>query len=138
MVLALQDEIRRSHEARYDHRLHAVLLVAQGGICPEVAAILGDSIRTVQYWVNRFETEGFAGLADADRPGRSPKLVEQQLDVINNVLRKSPINLALAQIFGTARHCHHLSKNNSVLFLACDNVNDFFANSAFVCGSLVP
>ena len=96
MVLALQDEIRRSHVARYDHRLHAVLLVAQGGTCPEVAAMLGDSIRTVQYWVNRFETEGFAGLADADRPGRSPKLVGQQLDVINNVLRKSPINLGFS------------------------------------------
>jgi transposase len=29
MILALQDEIRRSDESRYDHRLHGVLLVAQ-------------------------------------------------------------------------------------------------------------
>lgn len=28
--LGLQDEIRRSEEFRYDHRLHGVLLVAQG------------------------------------------------------------------------------------------------------------
>ena len=28
MVLGLQDEIRRSEESRYDHRLHGVLLVA--------------------------------------------------------------------------------------------------------------
>ena len=96
MVLALQDEIRRSNEARYDHRLHAVLLVAQGVTCPEVAAMLGDSIRTIQYWVNRFETEGFSGLADADRPGRPPKLVEQQLDIINNALRKSPVELGFS------------------------------------------
>ena len=37
IVFALQDEIRRSHEARYDHRLHAVLLVAQGLSCRKVA-----------------------------------------------------------------------------------------------------
>ncbi len=37
-MLGLQDEIRRSEESRYDHRLHGVLLVAQGMTCPEVAA----------------------------------------------------------------------------------------------------
>jgi hypothetical protein len=33
MILALPDEVRRSPEARYDHRLHGVLLVAQGLCC---------------------------------------------------------------------------------------------------------
>jgi transposase len=90
MVLALQDEIRRSQEARYDHRLHAVLMVAQGMTCPEAARILGDSPRTVQYWIRRFEEDGFAGLADADRPGRPRKLDSQQIEIINQALRKSP------------------------------------------------
>ena len=43
IVLGLQDEIRRSEESRYDHRLHGVLLVAQGLTCPEVAKLLGDA-----------------------------------------------------------------------------------------------
>lgn len=90
MVLALQDEIRRSQEARYDHRLHAVLLVAQGVTCPEAAALLGDAPRTLQYWVRRFEEEGFAGLADADKPGRPKKLTEEHLSVIGKALRGSP------------------------------------------------
>jgi len=90
MVLALQDEIRRSQEARYDHRLHAVLLVAQGVTCPEAAALLGDAPRTVQYWVRRFEEEGFAGLADADKPGRPKKLSEKQLSEISKAVRGSP------------------------------------------------
>jgi len=90
MVLALQDEIRRSQEARYDHRLHAVLLVAQGMTCPDAASLLGDAPRSVQYWVNRFEQEGFSGLADADRPGRPRKLEEHHLDIINMALRKLP------------------------------------------------
>ena len=93
MVLAHQDEIRRFSETRYDHRLHAVHLVTQGETCPEAAAMLGDSTRTIQHWVNRFGTEGFSDLADADRPGRPPKLIEQQLDIINTALRKSPVDL---------------------------------------------
>ena len=96
MVLALQDEIRRTHEARYDHRLHAVLLIAQGVTCPEAAKLLGDSPRSVQYWVRRFEEDGFAGLADADRPGRPSKLKTQHIEVINQALRKSPRDIGLS------------------------------------------
>ena len=62
IILGLQDEIRRSEESRYDHRLHGLLLVAQGMSCREVAGLLGDSARTVQYWVKRFDKDGLAGL----------------------------------------------------------------------------
>ena len=74
MTFALQDEIRRSAEARYDHRLHGVLLVAQGMTCRQVAAALGDAPRTVEYWVHRFEARGFAGLSDGLREGRPSRL----------------------------------------------------------------
>ncbi len=47
MMPALQDEIRRSEDARYDHRLHAVLLVAEGQSCREVARLLGDAASRV-------------------------------------------------------------------------------------------
>ena len=42
-ILSLQDEIRRTEESRYDHRLHAVLLVAQGMSGHQVAQMLGDA-----------------------------------------------------------------------------------------------
>ena len=90
MVLALQDEIRRSGEARYDHRLHAILLVAQGMSCRKVASLLGDSARTVQYWVCRFEEEGLSGLVDDERSGRPRRINQEQLDRIAQVLRDSP------------------------------------------------
>ncbi len=41
MIMALQDEIRRNDAARYDHRLHGVLLVAQGLTGPQVGRPLG-------------------------------------------------------------------------------------------------
>ena len=68
VILALQDEIRRSDEPWYDHRLRGLLLVASRG--------LGDSPRTVQYWVRRFHEESLAGLAEGDRPGRARRLTE--------------------------------------------------------------
>jgi transposase len=96
MILALQDEIRRSEDARYDHRLHAILLVAQGMSCREVAGKLGDSPRIVAYWVKQFEEIGFAGLSEGERPGRPSRLSEEQLDEIELSLRKSPLDCGLA------------------------------------------
>lgn len=90
MILALQDEIRRSDESRYDHRLHGVLLVAHGVSCREAAAVLGDAPRTVEYWVHRFEKGGLAGLTEVERPGRPSRLSPQQIAVVETALRKSP------------------------------------------------
>ena len=90
IALGLQDEIRRSRESRYDHRLHGVLLVAQGMSCPEVSRLLGDSPRTVEYWVRRFEESGLTGLVEGDRVGRPRRLSDEQLEEINTVLRKPP------------------------------------------------
>jgi len=90
VILILQDEIRRSYEARYDHRLHALLLVAQGMSCRQAANLLGDSPRSIAYWANRFEAEGLSGLADADRPGRPRRLKEHHLHEIQEALRSSP------------------------------------------------
>ena len=88
MIPALHDEIRRSDQSRYDHRLHGVLLVAHGMTCPQVAAALGDAPRTVENWVRRFEDDGFAGLADGDRPGRPRRLDQQQLAEIGFIRKK--------------------------------------------------
>jgi transposase len=96
VIFILQDEIRRTYEARYDHRLHAILLVAQGMSSRQAAQLLGDSPRTVAYWVQRFETEGLAGLADADRPGRPRRLDQNQLYQIEQALRNSPLEVGLS------------------------------------------
>src|SRR2546425_1647882 len=90
VVLGLQDEIRRSEEARYDHRLHGVLLVAEGLTCRQVASLLGDSPGTVGNWVHRFNERGLAGLAKGDRPGRPSRLHPEQLREIDQMLRGSP------------------------------------------------
>jgi transposase len=95
MTFALQDEIRRSAEARYDHRLHGVLLVAQGMTCRQVAEVLGDAPRTVEYWVHRFEAKGFAGLSDGLREGRPPALAPKDRARVAQALRRSPADFGL-------------------------------------------
>ena len=56
----LQQEINRHQDARYDHRLHGVLLVASGLSCEKVAGLFGDSPRTRVNWVRRFAGKGLA------------------------------------------------------------------------------
>jgi transposase len=97
IALALQDEIRRSEESRYDHRLHGVLLVAQGMSCRQVAGLLGDAPRSVENWVRRFEKNGLAGLQEGDRSGRPQRLSTEQLAKINVVLRETPRAAGLSQ-----------------------------------------
>lgn len=89
-VLGLQQEIQRSGESRYDHRLHGVLLVAQGMTCPEVARLLGDAPRSVENWVHRYDQQGLTGLTEGERSGRPSRLNERQLKEINRVLREKP------------------------------------------------
>lgn len=96
VVLGLQDEIRRSQEARYDHRLHGVLLVAQGMNCSQVAELLGDSPRAVAYWVEKFEKKGLAALQEGARSGRPSKLDADQLADLQRVLRGTPREVGLA------------------------------------------
>jgi transposase len=95
VVAGLQEEIRRSEEARYDHRLHAVLLVAQGMSGPEVARRLDEPVRTVQSWVRRFLDEGLPGLREAERSGRPRKLTDAQYDELEDVLRSTPSKYGL-------------------------------------------
>jgi transposase len=95
MVTAIQDEIRRNDASRYDHRLHGVLLVAQGLTCPEVGQLLGDSPRTVVNWVQRFESRGLAGLSEGERSGRPRRLNESQLARVEGALRQSPSQFGL-------------------------------------------
>jgi len=95
MVMALQDETRRNDSSRYDHRLHGVLLVAQGLTCPQVSDLLGDSPRTVVNWVQRFESAGLAGLSEGERPGRPSRLDAKQLAQVEAALRSSPTQFGL-------------------------------------------
>lgn len=108
MQLALQQEILRSEETRYDHRLHGVLLVAHGLTCYAVADLLGQDPRTVERWARRFETRGFAGLHEGDRSGRPRRLDGAQWDAMNREFGY-PQNLWDGKLLA-----HHLAQAHGV------------------------
>lgn len=115
MRVAVQEEILRSDESRYDHRLHGILLVCSGLSCYEVADLLGQSPRTVQYWVERFEHSGFAGLQEGARPGRPPALDEPTRQQIAQHLRQSPRQLGYLQnLWDGKLLSHHLERTFGV------------------------
>lgn len=110
MKVAIQQEIVRSEESRYDHRLHGVLLVCAGKSCYEVAELFGHSPRTIEYWVERFEQSGFAGLEDRERKGRPAALDEGTIRKINDDLRRLPRDLGYDQnLWDGKLLSHHLA-----------------------------
>ena len=70
----LRKEIRRSDEARYDHRLHAVLLAVDGRSPYDIAELLGDAPRSVYNWIKLFREDGLQGLREEMRSGRPMRL----------------------------------------------------------------
>jgi transposase len=97
MVVALKQEIARSEDSRYDHRLHGLLLVCQGMTIVAVSRYLGQARRTVQYWVDRFRAKGLAGLREQSRSGRPSQLSTRQQAAIAHDLRQSPRELGYEQ-----------------------------------------
>src|SRR5260370_38986522 len=97
IILELQDEIRRSEESRYDHRLHGVLLVAQGLTCPEVAGLLGDAPRSVEYWVGSFEKSGLAGVRERAQAGEPSRTGGRRMRGINASIRPPPRSMELGR-----------------------------------------
>ena len=63
--------------------------------CPEVGRLLGDALRSAEYWVRRFEETGLAGLAEGQRSGRPRRLSEAQLEEVDRALRQAPCDPAL-------------------------------------------
>ena len=109
MRVAIQQEIQRSEESRYDHRLHGMLLVCSGASCYEVAELFGHSPRTVEYWVQRFERSGFAGLGEGERPGRPAALDEKVLHAVGEDLRRDPRSFGYNQnLWDGKLLSHHL------------------------------
>ena len=116
VIVKIQQEIGRSNDSRYDHRLHGVLLVAKGKNCYEVAEILGHSPTTIESWVHLFNDRGFEGLHDEVHPGRPSRISESTIEEIEKDLRKNPRELGYTQnLWDGKLLSHHLKEKYSLL-----------------------
>ncbi len=113
--ISLQQEIGRSVESRYDHRLHGVLLVCQGHPCAAVAAWLGEHPATVQRWVHRFAAGGRGALREGPRAGRPGRLAAVDWEKVAQELRASPRALGYDQdTWDGSLLAQHLSQHYDV------------------------
>ncbi len=114
---ALNAAMHRSADARFIHRLHAVLLVGAGHGCYDIAAWLGDDARSIERWVRLFATGGAAGLHDAPRPGRPARLTGAQAERLADELRAGPLAFGHAQARWSGKLlARHLRANFDVAF----------------------
>lgn len=115
MEIALKNEILRSGEARYDHRLHGVLLVSQGFSCYDVGQMFGHHPTTIQRWVRSFERRGFSGLEDEEKAGRPQRLTPGQWLLLDQDLRRSPREFGYSQnLWDGKLLAHHLEETQKV------------------------
>ena len=110
MSIAIRNEISRSEESRYDHRLHGILLVSKGMNCYDAGSMLGENSKTMERWVNGFNEKGFNALREGKRSGRPSRLTPQQMDIINSDLRKRPGEFGYDQnLWDGKLLMHHIS-----------------------------
>lgn len=97
-VAPLKDEEKELLEHLRDHgetprirrRAHAILLSAAGRSIDEICDIFETSRVTVTSWLNRWRSDGPAGLGDAPRPGGPPKLTDEEREVVLKLIKGFP------------------------------------------------
>lgn len=115
MQIAIQQEIQRSEESRYEHKLHGILLVANGYDSYTIAEMFGQSPTTIQRWVKKFNESGFAGLRDGERAGRPRTLSKKQWEQMEKDVRRPPSDFNFIQSFWDGKLLsEHLRKKYKV------------------------
>lgn len=90
VVEAISDEIKKSPEGRYFHRLHVAMLLAKGLGCSKVAQLFDESLRTVQAWAKALNEVGISALQDKSRPGKPPRLTDEQKESVKKDIGQGP------------------------------------------------
>ena len=112
---AIQDEISRTPEGRYFHRLHAILQVLGGASSYETARLYGDSPRTIEYWIQRLTVSGLPGLWEGSHTGRPARLSTLEMARLRKAISRSPRELGYDQnLWDGLLLSHHLAQNYSV------------------------
>jgi transposase len=131
MGIALHQEISRSDESRYDHRLHGVLLVCRGHSCYDVGDWLGEHPTTIERWVHRFETRGFGGLREGQREGRPRRLDGKTWEKIERDIRVHPRDLGYGQNLWDGKLLAHHLRESYEIQLGVRQCQRLFRNMGF-------
>ena len=88
----LRASLNKLPEHRFLHRLHCVVLVAEGHGCADVARWFGGTRRTIERWVRSFEADGIEGLREERHGGGRPsRLTDSRLRELAIDLDRPPV-----------------------------------------------
>src|SRR5688572_9163515 len=82
--------VKTKCEPHFLHRLHCVLLVAEGHSCCDVARWFGEDSRTIERWVHALGEHGVEGLREHHAGGRPAKLAGAQVQRLARDLNNPP------------------------------------------------
>ena len=94
---------KRDPDPRVRRRAHALLLVAAGQPLARVARLFQTAPHRIRAWRTQFLARGRAGLLDAPRPGRPPKLTPGARAFLEEALSRSPHDYGLLSPVWTIR-----------------------------------
>jgi transposase len=93
LLCSLKEVITHNPESRFLHRLHCVLLVAQGCSCYRIAEWFGENPRTIERWVHYAQEFGIEGLKDDQKAGRPSKVRDDHITQLRIDILRNPMEL---------------------------------------------
>lgn len=96
-------------------RATALLMLAQGQSCQDVARVLGVCLDTVTNWKRRWNRGGVSGLEDKPKPGRPPTVTPRYLQLLREAVDRGPQTYGyLITVWSSARLAAHLEKKTHI------------------------
>lgn len=92
---ALQQLHRQTKDADVRSRCEMILLSSEGLSPPQIAPQVRFSARTVRRWIDRYETQGIAGLPSLSPPGRPARVTRHYVSVLASAIEQAPRDLDL-------------------------------------------
>jgi transposase len=95
-VSQLKKLMKQSAVFRIRQRAHAILLSAKRYKIDTLADIFDVDRDTISQWITHWESAGIAGLADREKPGRTPKFSCQEEEQALKIILESPQQIKAA------------------------------------------
>ena len=120
--MQIEEQIRtylhKSDEAKFVHRLHGILLLLsdEKNNCANIAALFGNSPRSMANWVHAINECGSIDvLRDKNKSGRAPRLNEEQMVHLRNILQEHPTKVGIsANIWDGKSLSHYIEQKYSI------------------------
>jgi transposase len=90
VILDVLDHFNKLPDGDFLQRLHAILLIASGVECSNVAKMFNRSRRTVHRWINAVNNGGIDALRNSRKSGRPAKLSEEEKEQLRRDLELEP------------------------------------------------